>query len=93
MLMIRLSAVRTLEILSPHPVNQLEPHIGQSEDNNTRDSGSDCRVDVHYEDEIMNVNQFRNPRLRLERSVDTRVDSIWCSYAIMRNWQYKPTSE
>ncbi len=93
MIMIRLSAVRALEIPSPHPVNQLEPNVGQSENNNTRDSRSDCRVNVHYEDEIMNVNQFRKPRLRRERCVDTRVDSIWRSYAIMRNWRYKPTSE
>ena len=93
MIMIRFSAVRALEISSPHPVNQLEPNVGQSENNNTRDSGSDCRVNVHYEDEIMNVNQFSKPRLRRERSVDPRVDSIWRSCAIMRNWRYKPTSK
>jgi hypothetical protein len=56
--MIRLSAVRALEIPSPHPVDQLEPNVGQSENNNTRDSRSDCGVDVHDEDEIMNVNQL-----------------------------------
>jgi hypothetical protein len=93
MIMIRLSAVGALEIPSPHPVNQFEPNVGQSENNDTRHGGSDCGVNVHYEDEIMNVNQFRKPRLRRERCVDTRVDSIWRSYAIMRNWQYKPTSE
>jgi hypothetical protein len=93
MIMVSLSAVRALEIPSPHPVNQFEPNVGQSENNNTRDSGSDCGVNVHYEDEIMDVNQFRKPRLRRERCVDTRVDSIWRSYAIMRNWQYKPTSD
>jgi hypothetical protein len=93
MIMIRLSAVGALEIPSPHPVNQFEPNVGQSENNNTRDGGSDCGVNIHYEDEIMNVNQFRKPRLRRERCVDTRVDSIWRSYAIMRNWEYKPTSE
>ena len=71
MLMIRLSAVRALEISSPHPVNQLEPNVGQSENNDTHDSRSDCRVNVHYEDEIVNVNQLRKPRLRRERSVDT----------------------
>jgi hypothetical protein len=76
MIMISLSTVRALEIPSPHPVNQLEPNVGQSENHNTRDSRSNCRVNVHYEDEIMNVNQFRNPRPRRERSVDTRVDSI-----------------
>ncbi len=93
MIMIRLSAVRALEIPSPHPVNQLEPNVGQSENNHTGDSRSDCRVNVHDEDEVMNVNQFRKPRLRRERYVDTRVDSIWRSCAIMRNWRYKPTSE
>jgi hypothetical protein len=71
MIMIRLSAVRALEISSPHPVNQLEPNVGQSENNGTRDSRSECGVNVHYEDEIVNVNQFRTPRLRRERSVDT----------------------
>jgi len=63
MIMIRLSTVRALEIPSPHPVNQFEPNVGQSENNNTRDGRSDCGVNVHYEDEIMNVNQFRKPRL------------------------------
>ena len=64
MIMIRLSAVRALEIPSPHSVNQLEPNIGQSENNNARDGRSDCGINVHYEDEIMNVNQSRRPRLR-----------------------------
>jgi hypothetical protein len=85
MIMVRLSAMRTLEIPSPHPIDQLEPNVGQSENNNTRDSRSDRRVNVHDEDEIMNVNQFRRPPLKRERDVDTRVDSIWRSYAIMRN--------
>jgi len=71
MIMISLSAVRALQIPSPHPVNQLEPNIGQSENNDTRDSRSNRRVNVHYEDEIVNVNQFRKPRLKRERSVDT----------------------
>jgi hypothetical protein len=71
MIMIRLSAVRALEIPSPHAVNQLEPNVGQSKNNDTRDSGSDCGINVHYENEIMNVNQFRKPRPRRERSVDT----------------------
>ena len=93
MIMIRFSAVRALEIPSPHPVDQLEPNVGQSEDHDTCDSRRDCRVNVHYEDEIVNVNQFRKPRLRRERCVDTRVDSIWRSCAILRNWRYKPTSE
>ena len=70
MLMIRLSAVRALQIPSPHPVDQLEPNIRQRENHNTRDGRSDCGVNVHYEDEIVNVNQFRKPRLRCERCVD-----------------------
>ena len=93
MIMVRLAAVRALEIPSPHPIDQLEPNIGQSENNHTGDSRSNCRVNVHYENEIMNVNQFGNPRLGRERHMDTRVDSIWRSCAIMRNWRYKPTSE
>ena len=71
MIMIRLPAVRALEISSPHPVNQLEPNVSQSENNNTRDSRSDRGVNVHYENEIVNVNQFRTPRLRRGRVVDT----------------------
>jgi hypothetical protein len=71
MIMICLSAMRALEISSPHPVNQLEPDVGQSENNNSRDSGSDRGVNVHYEDEIVNVNQFMQPRLTGGRSVDT----------------------
>ena len=71
MVMIRLSTVRALEIPSPHPVDQLEPNVGQGENHNTRDGRSDCRVNVHYEYEIMNVNQFRKPRLSRERTVDT----------------------
>ena len=70
MFMIRLSTVRALEISSPHPVDQLEPNVGQRENHNTRDGRSDCGVNVHYEDKIMNVNQFRKPRLRRERCVD-----------------------
>ena len=93
MIMIRFSAVRALEIPSPHPVNQLEPNVGQSENNNTRDCRSDCGVYVHYKDEIVNVNQFRRPPPRHELCVDTHVDRFWRAYAILRNWRYKPTSE
>jgi len=71
MFMVGLSTMWTFQIPSPHPVNQLEPNVGQSENNNTRDCRSDCGVYVHYEDEIVNVNQLRTPRLRRERSVDT----------------------
>jgi hypothetical protein len=74
MIMVGLSAVRTFEIPSPHPVDQLEPNVGQSKNNDTCDSRRDCRVHVHYEDEIVNVNQFKMPPLRHERRVDARVD-------------------
>ena len=93
MIMVRLSAMWTFQIPSPHPVNELEPNVGQSEDHDTCDSRSDRRVHVHYEDEIVNVNQFRTPPPRHERSVDIRVDRFWRAYAILRNWRYKPTSE
>ena len=85
MLMVRLSTVGTLQIPSPHPVNQLEPNVGQSEDYDPCDSRRDCRVNVHYEDEIVNVNQFRRPPARHERGVDTHVDRFWRAYAILRN--------
>jgi hypothetical protein len=74
MLMVRLSTMWTFQIPSPHPVNQLEPNVGQSKNNDTCDSRRNCRVHIHYEDEVVNVNQFRRPPLRHERDVDTHVD-------------------
>jgi len=70
MIMVGLSAVWTFEIPSPHPVDQFEPNKRQSENNDTCDRGCDCRVHVHYEDEIMNVDQFRRPLTIHERFVD-----------------------
>ncbi len=93
MFMVGLSTMWTFQIPSPHPVNQLEPNVGQSENHDTCDSRRDCRVNVHYEDKIVNVNQFRRPPPRHERCVDTHVDRFWRAYAILRNWRYKPTSE
>jgi hypothetical protein len=70
MIMIGLSAVWTLEVPSPHPVDQFEPNVGQSENDDTCNRGCDSRVHVHYEDEIMNVNQFRRPLTGREQGVD-----------------------
>jgi len=70
MIMVGLSAVWTFKIPSPHPVDQFEPNKRQSENNDTCDRGCDRRVHVHYEDEIMNVDQFRRPLTRHERFVD-----------------------
>ena len=70
MFMVCLSAVRTFETPSPHSVNQFEPNVSQSENDDTRDRGCDCRIYVHNEDEIMNVDQFRKPLARDERDVD-----------------------
>lgn len=66
MIVVSLSAMRTFEISSPHPVDQLEPNIGQSKNNDTRDSRRDRGVHVHYEDEIVNINQTQNA------SIDSR---------------------
>ncbi len=93
MIMIGLSAVRTFQISSPHPIDQFEPNIRQSENHDTRDRGCDCRVHIHYENEVVNVNQLRKPLTRHEPGVDARVERYWGSYAIMRNLRYKPTSE
>ncbi len=71
MIMVGLSAVWTFEIPSPHPVDQFEHNKRQSENDYTGDRGCDCRVHIHYEDEIVNVDQFRKPLTRHERGVDT----------------------
>ena len=70
MIMVGLSAVRTFKIPSPHSVDQFEPNVSQSENDDTCDRGCDCRVYVHYEDEIMNVDQFKRLPSRHERGVD-----------------------
>jgi hypothetical protein len=70
MIMVGLSAVWAFEIPSPHPVDQFETNKRQSEHDDTCDRGCDCRIHVHYEDEVMNVDQFRRPLTRDERDVD-----------------------
>jgi len=70
MTMVGLSAVWTLEIPSPHPVDQFEPYVSQSENDDTCYRRRDCRVHVHYENEIVDVDQFRSPLTRHERGVD-----------------------
>jgi len=70
MIMICLSAVRTFKIPSPHSVDQFKPNVSQSENDYTCDRGCDCRVYVHYEDEIVNVDQSRRPLTRYERGVE-----------------------
>lgn len=74
MIMVGLSAVWTFQIPSPHSVDQLEPNVGQSEDHDTCDSRRDCGVHVHYEDEIVDVDQSTRPLSRHERGVDKHVD-------------------
>jgi hypothetical protein len=59
MILIGLAAVWAFEIPSPHPIDQFEPDVRQSENDDTSDRGCDRRVHVHYEDEIMNIYQFR----------------------------------
>ena len=76
MIMVRLSAMWTFQIPSPHSVDQLEPNVGQSEDHDTCDSRRDCRVHVHYEDEIVDVDQFTRPLSGHERGVDKHVDTF-----------------
>jgi hypothetical protein len=85
MIPIRLSTMGTLEIPSPHPINQLKPNIGQRENNNSRDSRCDKRVNIHDEDKVVKVNQFSGPPTRREGDVDGGVDTVWRAYAILRN--------
>ena len=83
MIMVRLSAMRTFQIPPPHSVDQLEPYISQSEDYDTCDSRRDCGVHVHYEDEIVDVDQSTRPLSKHERGVDKHVDRNWRAYAVL----------
>ena len=76
MIAVGLPTVWTFETPSPHAVDQLEPYVGQSENNDPCNSRRDSGVNVHDEDEIMNVDQFSGPPARRERGVDRGVDGV-----------------
>ncbi len=92
MISISFPTVRTLKIPTPHPVHQLKRDVTHGENNYARDRRRDGRVDIHYEDEIVNVNHVNEPPSICDGSVDRRVDRFSRTCAIMRNWRYKPTS-
>lgn len=65
----------TFETTSPHPVDQLETDVGQGK----YDKACYCRgyrgIDVHNENEIMNVHHFTATPATRDSDVDSGVDA------------------
>ena len=76
MIAIALTAVWTLETPSPHPIDQLETDISQGEYDKARYCRRDRGINVHHENEIMNVHHFTAAPATRDSDVDGGVDTV-----------------
>lgn len=93
MVVVGFSAMWTPEIPSPHTIDQFEPYICQSENDDASNCRCNGRIYVHYEDEIMNVDHFTSSPARLDPGVERRVDDFRSACAILRYYGYKHNSK